>query len=47
MARGITEPEAEALLIQAFMGEIVEQISHEGIRAAIMDAALAWLRTRR
>jgi Fe-S cluster assembly protein SufD len=46
MARGITEPEAEALLIQAFMGEIVEEIEHEGIRAAIMNAALAWLRAR-
>ena len=46
MSRGITEAEADALLIQAFMGEIVAQIGHEGIRAAIMDAALAWLRTR-
>jgi len=44
MARGIPEPEAEALLIQAFIGEAIEEISHEGIRAALMDAAIAWLR---
>jgi len=46
MARGIPEKEAEALLIQAFIGEIVEEIAHEGIRAALMAAAVEWLRVR-
>ena len=30
MARGIPEAEAEALLIQAFVGEAIEGIEHEG-----------------
>jgi Fe-S cluster assembly protein SufD len=45
-ARGIPEKEAETLLIQAFIGEVVETIAHEGIREALMDAAAAWLRAR-
>jgi Fe-S cluster assembly protein SufD len=47
MSRGIPEQEAEALLIQAFIGEVVEEIAHEGIREALMNAAIAWLRARR
>ncbi len=47
MSRGITDKEAEALLIQAFIGETVEEIAHEGIRAALMDAAVAWLGARK
>jgi len=43
MARGIPEKEAEALLVQAFIGEVVEEIAHEGIRAALMFTALKWL----
>ena len=39
MARGIPEKEAEALLIQAFIGEAIEDIAHEGMRDALMDAA--------
>jgi len=46
MSRGITDAEAEALLIQAFIGETVEEIAHEGIREALMKAAIAWLRAR-
>jgi Fe-S cluster assembly protein SufD len=46
MSRGIHEKEAEALLIQAFIGETVEEIAHEGIRDALMFAALRWLGTR-
>ena len=45
-ARGIPEKEAEALLIQAFIGEVVETIAHDGIREALMNAALAWLEAR-
>jgi Fe-S cluster assembly protein SufD len=46
MSRGISDGEAEALLIQAFIGETVEEIAHEGIREALMHAAVEWLRGR-
>lgn len=46
MSRGIDEAQAEALLIQAFIGETVEEIANEGFRDSIMNAALAWLTTR-
>lgn len=46
MARGIPEAEAEALLIQAFIGETVEEIAHEGIRETLMAAAIEWLGKR-
>ncbi len=46
MSRGIPEKEAEALLVQAFIGEAIEEISHEGIRDALMFAAVRWLGAR-
>jgi Fe-S cluster assembly protein SufD len=46
MSRGIPETEAEALLIQAFISEVVEEISHDGVREALMFAALKWLGAR-
>jgi Fe-S cluster assembly protein SufD len=46
MARGIPEKQAEALLIQAFIGEAIEEIAHEGLREALMVAALRWLGAR-
>jgi Fe-S cluster assembly protein SufD len=46
MSRGIPEPQAEALLIQAFIGETIEEIANEGIREALMAAALEWLSRR-
>jgi Fe-S cluster assembly protein SufD len=46
MARGIPAAEAEALLIQAFLGEAVEGIEHAGLREALMDRVAAWLRER-
>ncbi len=46
MSRGIPENEAEALLIQAFVDDAIEAITHEGIREALMFAALKWLGTR-
>jgi Fe-S cluster assembly protein SufD len=46
MSRGIPDAEAEALLIQAFIGEVIEEIAHEGIREALMNAAVAWLEKR-
>jgi Fe-S cluster assembly protein SufD len=46
MARGIPEPEAEALLVQAFVGEAVEGIEDAGLRDALMEQVAAWLRAR-
>jgi Fe-S cluster assembly protein SufD len=45
-ARGIPEKEAEALLIQAFIGEVVDTIAQENVREPLMAAAVKWLRTR-
>ena len=46
MARGIPETEAEALLIQAFVGEAIEGIEHAGLRDALMEQVVAWLKAR-
>jgi Fe-S cluster assembly protein SufD len=46
MARGIPEPQAEALLIESFIAEAVETVAHAGIREALMRAALQWLEAR-
>jgi len=46
MARGIPRPEAEALLIRAFLGEAIDGIEHAGLREALMDAVAAWLKAR-
>jgi Fe-S cluster assembly protein SufD len=45
-ARGIPAKEAEALLIQAFIGEAVEGIEHAGLRDALMDQVAVWLKAR-
>src|SRR5436190_1628504 len=45
-ARGIPAKEAEALLIQAFVGEAVEGIEHAGLRDALIDRVVAWLEAR-
>ncbi len=47
MARGIPEKEAEALLIQAFVGEVIDGIAHEGVRAALTEATRTWLIERK
>jgi Fe-S cluster assembly protein SufD len=46
MARGIPAAEAEALLIQAFLGEAIEGIEHAGLREALMESIANWLRGR-
>jgi Fe-S cluster assembly protein SufD len=46
MARGIPAAEAEALLIQAFLGEAIEGIEHAGLREALMESIANWLRER-
>ncbi|HZD29340.1 MAG TPA: Fe-S cluster assembly protein SufD, partial [Xanthobacteraceae bacterium] len=43
-ARGIPAKEAEALLIQAFVGEAVEGIEHAGLRDALIDRVVDWLK---
>jgi Fe-S cluster assembly protein SufD len=45
-ARGIPTKEAEALLIEAFVGEAVEGIEHAGLRDALMEQVTAWLKAR-
>ena len=45
-ARGIPEREAQALLVQAFVGEAVEAIEHAGLRDALMDHVVGWLERR-
>ena len=45
-ARGIPHTEAEALLIQAFVGEAIEGIEHAGLREALIEAVGAWLKAR-
>jgi Fe-S cluster assembly protein SufD len=45
-ARGIPEAEAQALLIQAFVGDAIEGIEHAGLREALMEAVGAWLKAR-
>jgi Fe-S cluster assembly protein SufD len=42
-ARGIPEPEARALLIQAFVGEALERIEDERLREAFTNASVEWL----
>jgi Fe-S cluster assembly protein SufD len=46
MSRGIVEKDAEALLIQSFVGEAVDTVGHEGVRDALMAATRQWLAER-
>ncbi len=45
-ARGLPERQAQALLIQAFVGEAIEAIEDEALRERVIDAAQAWLEAR-
>lgn len=45
-ARGLPKAEAEALMLQAFAGEAVAMIAHEGVREALNGAIDAWLKAR-
>lgn len=45
-ARGIPPKEAEALLIQAFIGDAVEVIANEAVREALMVEVERWLAAR-
>jgi Fe-S cluster assembly protein SufD len=46
MARGIPAAEAESLLIQAFLGEAIDGIEHAGLREALIEAVVGWLKAR-
>jgi Fe-S cluster assembly protein SufD len=45
-ARGLPEKAAQALLIQAFVGEAIEGIADDNLREAVMAAAERWLEAR-
>jgi Fe-S cluster assembly protein SufD len=45
-ARGLPEKEAQALLIQAFVGEAIEAIADDGLREVAISAAERWLEAR-
>jgi Fe-S cluster assembly protein SufD len=45
-ARGIPQKEAEALMVEAFIGEAVEEVENEVVRESLMDIARAWLKAR-
>jgi Fe-S cluster assembly protein SufD len=45
-ARGLPEKDAQALLIQAFVGEAIEGIVDDDLREAVMAAAQRWLEAR-
>ncbi len=45
-ARGIPPKEAEALLIQAFVGEALEFVENDDLREALIARAENWLKTR-
>ena len=45
-ARGLSEKEAQALLIQAFVGEAIEQIADDSLRELVIANAQRWLEMR-
>jgi Fe-S cluster assembly protein SufD len=45
-ARGIPHAQAEALLIQAFVGDAIEGIEDAGLREALIEAVGAWVQAR-
>jgi Fe-S cluster assembly protein SufD len=45
-ARGLPEKQAQALLIQAFVGEAIETIEDEALRERVIATAQAWLEAR-
>ncbi|MBB4265355.1 Fe-S cluster assembly protein SufD [Roseospira visakhapatnamensis] len=42
MARGITEADARALLVEAFLDDVVEAVPEGALRDAFLDAVRAW-----
>jgi Fe-S cluster assembly protein SufD len=46
MARGLPRPEAETLLLQAFLGEAIEVVEDEALREALVGVVERWLEGR-
>jgi Fe-S cluster assembly protein SufD len=46
-ARGLPEKEAQALLVQAFVGEAIEQIADDDLREHVIALAERWLESRK
>jgi len=46
MARGLPRPEAEALLLEAFVGDAMACVADESLRETLMSAARDWLARR-
>jgi Fe-S cluster assembly protein SufD len=45
-SRGIPQKEAEALLIQSFVGDAIAGIEHAGLREVLTEAVAAWVAAR-
>lgn len=46
MARGLPRHEAEALMIESFVGEVLEPVAHEGLREVLGARIADWLTLR-
>jgi Fe-S cluster assembly protein SufD len=46
MARGLPKAQAEALLIEAFAGEVIDEVKNEAIQDVLRGAVAAWLALR-
>ena len=47
MARGLLRVEAEALLVEAFIDEALDAITHDGVREALARRVSDWMRARK
>ncbi|MCA0401166.1 MAG: Fe-S cluster assembly protein SufD [Proteobacteria bacterium] len=46
MARGLPRSEAEALLVEAFLGETLDAVSNDGLREVLAERISRWLEAR-
>ena len=46
MARGLPRKEAEALLVEAFVGEVIDTVSDDGLRETLAGMVSDWMRGR-
>lgn len=46
MARGLPKADAESLLVEAFLGEVIEQVSNEALRDALHEKVSTWMASR-
>ena len=45
-SRGIPQEAARAMLIESFVGEAIEKVENEALRAALMEIAVQWLKSQ-